>query len=276
MDKKKGHTMISNRLAKIFIAPLIVFTIFAHAEDEGIEVAKLCASGNVEGHYNPVIGPLGKVDLYLVCLGPTRIIATFKWDQNMYDTLVYAVTDGDILTLSSFKMSFDEAGSNPGSGEPYKRIQLRISALKQGRLVGRYRSTQLRESLSFDVPRISGFPNLMADSQRQYGSELVGFYALQDSLPGLGYSGSVLLEIDIFGGTQRLALMGGKKGEALQLFMGMSATKRDVFYAGTGVRTGHMPFVHIRGKIIAPDHVEFYYFNTMTGMSGPFKANRVE
>lgn len=264
------------KISLLTITLLLNFTASAEISEK---IAELCASGKVEGHYRPATISMGKVDLYLLCIGDSRIVASVGWGDKprLYDTLVFNAVDGDVLTLSDFKLDFEEGGGLPASGQAYKRLQLSISALKNSELKGRFRAVRIVRSVPVVAVREESFPDAMAlaDTSRDYGREIVGLYQLDQKVRGLNFGMPTVIDVDVLGNQQRLALIDGRN-ESLTMYMGMVHNNHNVFYAGSGLRNAAMPFIHVRGRLIDQDKIEFYYFSTMSGMSGPYTATRTD
>ena len=245
-------------------------------------VQDICKTGRAEGGYTKTLSPdLGPAEIYIICVGSSSVYATASLKSaGGFASMVHITVEGDRISFLSYDPL--ESGSKTSAGlMPSPEFHFSIEALKRGELIGDYRSLRLVWPVEISFKKFVSFPNVraLANGSRSY-SKVPGRYIIENpaQLRGLVTS-PAYVRIDITVGMQRIFV--SDQNLAYGLFNGLRATERenskDVFSAISGVDDGtygKSVMTHVRGHMLSDDEIEFYYFTTLKGMKGPFRAKR--
>ncbi len=285
--------MKSIKSLSLLLAATLVIPFSARADEDPIASAAiqdLCASGSAEGSYSATVDKLGQLAIYIVCTGAGNIVATMRDSLNGKPesgggiasnqiTLVYNAVDDDTLSFVSFHGTPDDVNSMASTGTD-GRLQVSLSALKQGELKGTLRFLRLLQPVKVQAKRQKAFPALLPTSPGPAGAakSYVGIFKTDPkNRPQLVPD---LISLDVIGGVQRATLNFSDPlmDTAYALYNGLKASEAgSVFYVTSGVDeglSGRTTAQHIRGQVISANEIEFYFLSTQFGMLGPFRAKR--
>jgi hypothetical protein len=276
----------------LFAGVLIVGAKAARAFDENDPlvrgaVADLCRTGKAEGEYDAVLpASMGKVRFYILCLGTAGMVATgYVATSGTFQSMVHVAVDDDTISFLSWDPSSDGAMIAAGH-TPSPELHASITALKNGVLSGSYHNQGQARELNILVARNENTtkvpPDILSKKKSDFDYRKVkGRFLLEhpEKLKKLGVSVG-FITLNIVAGAQVAHLNGGSGMSAL-LLSGLPATAAnnsgDLFAINSGVDDGIYGasiINHIRGHMTTDDEIEFWFFNTQLGFSGPYLAKR--
>ena len=237
----------------------------------------LCSEGKVEGGYKVVSGHSSYM-IYLVCQGIAGIDATVVSESGGRDvvSMIYTSLDEETFSFVSFHIGTEDAKTSTGMNVADGRLKLNFELLKKGILSGTYKTLRVAEPISFRVNRSKEFPQIysQANHANNFKKQALGVYKMVAPLGPM--SPGTTIYLDEVGGIQRVNFQ--SPNDSVALYDGITMDGADqTFVATSGMDDGiggHGPLFHIRGKISGPNEIQFYYFSTSGGMSGPFIARK--
>jgi hypothetical protein len=270
---------------------LIVGAKAAWADDDNDRVkdavADLCHSGKAEGEYDAVIpAPTGQVRLYILCRGTAGMVATaYVPASGTFQSMVHVAVDDDTISFLSWDPTSD--GATIAAGQtPSPELHASITALKNGTLSGSYQNRSQAREVDILVARNEDPAKVPPDILSKKNPDrdfrkVKGRFLLEhpEQLKKLGVSMG-FITLNIVAGAQVAHLNDGS-GMAELLLSGLPATAAnnvgDLFAISSGVDDGVYGasiINHIRGHMTSDDEIEFWFFNTQLGFSGPYLAKR--
>jgi hypothetical protein len=270
---------------------LIVGAKAAWADDDNdpvkASVADLCQSGKAEGEYDAVLpAPMGQVRLYILCRGTAGMVATgYAAAGGIFQSMVHVAVDDDTISFLSWDPTSDGATIAAGH-TPSPELHASITALKNGVLSGSYQNQSQAREVDILVARNEDPAKVPPDilskkNPNRDFRKVKGRFLLEhpEQLKKLGLSMGIIT-LNIVAGAQVAHLDDGSGLSAL-LLSGLPATAAnnsgDLFAINSGVDDGvyGASFInHVRGHMTSDDEVEFWFFNTQLGFSGPYLAKR--
>lgn len=274
----------------LFCAGVLIFGVkasWADSDNDPVRgaVADLCQSGKAEGEYDAAFpAPTGQVRLYILCRGIAGMVATgYVSASGTFQSMVHVSVDDDTISFLSWDPSSDGATIAAGH-TPSPELHASIAALKNGVLSGRYQSQSLVREIDILVTRNEAKAPPDIISKKNPGRDfrkVKGRFLLEhpEQLKQLGVSMGYIT-VNIVAGAQVAHLNDGSGLSAL-LLSGSPATVTnnlgDLFSINSGVDDGVYGasiINHIRGHMTSDDEIEFWFFNTQLGFSGPYLARR--
>ena len=266
---------------------LIVGAKAAWADDDNDPVkgavADLCQSGKAEGEYDAVLpAPMGQVRLYILCRGTAGMVATgYVAASGTFQSMVHVAVDDDTISFLSWDPT--SYGAMIAAGHtPSPELHASITALKNGVLSGSYQNQSQAREVDVLVARNEDPAKLPPDilsKKNPDGHFPKGRFLLEhpEQLKKLGVSMG-FVTLNIVAGAQVAHLNDGSGMSAL-LLSGLPATAAngDLFAINSGADDGVYGasiINHIRGHMTSDDEIEFWFFNTQLGFSGPYLAKR--
>jgi hypothetical protein len=270
---------------------LIVGAKTAWADDDNDPVkgafADLCQSGKAEGEYDAVLpAPTGQVRLYILCRGTAGMVATgYVAASGTFQSMVHVAVDDDTISFLSWDPTNDGATIAAGR-PPSPELHASIAALKNGVLSGSYQNQSQAREVDILVTRNEDPAKLPPDilskkNPNRDFRKVKGRFLLEhpEQLKKLGVSMG-FITLNIVAGAQVAHLNDGSSVSAL-LLSGLPTTAAnnlgDLFAINSGVDDGFYGasiINHIRGHMTNDDEIEFWFFNTQLGFSGPYLAER--
>ena len=237
----------------------------------------LCADGKAEGGYK-VTSQQSSYMIYLVCQGTSGIDATVVSETGGRDvvSMIYTSLDDDTFSFVSFHIGIEDAKTSTGMNVADGRLKLNYDLLKKGILSGTFKTLRMAEPISFRVNRSKEFPQIysQANHANNFNKQALGRYKMVAPIGPMAPGTTIYL--DEVGGIQRVNFQ--SSNDSVALYDGQTMEGADqTFVATSGMDDGiggHGPLFHIRGKINGPNEIQFYYFSTSGGMSGPFLARK--
>jgi hypothetical protein len=232
-----------------------------------------------EGAYKQSLGD-GESYAFLICTSASSMVAVVR-NKNAYFELTMAHTaiNGDDLYFVTFDPSEDGARGALGNS-PDPRLKLSISAIRQGLMLGEYRSMILRKPVMVSASRAVSFPNLIAQANPAFDYRTIRGRFVIDHIEQLKKVQAVApayVAIESIGPRLRVNLNDSGTIQ-YSLYNGISVKDAyNVVYASSGVDDslgGKTPFVHVRGKLVDENHLELFFFQSQYGMTGPISAHR--
>jgi len=276
----------------LFCAGVLIVGVKAAWADDNNDpvkgtVADLCQSGKAEGEYDAVLpAPMGQVRLYILCRGTAGMVATvYVTASGTFQSMVHVAVDDDTISFLSWDPTSD--GAKIAAGHlPSPELHANITALKNGVLRGSYQNQSQAREVDILVARNEDPAKVPPDilskkNPNRDFRKVKGRFLLEhpEQLKKLGLSMGIIT-LNIVAGAQVAHLDDGSGLSAL-LLSGLPATAAnnsgDLFAINSGVDDGvyGASFInHVRGHMTSDDEVEFWFFNTQLGFSGPYLAKR--
>jgi hypothetical protein len=263
----------------------------SHLPDDDSAIKSLCQSKDTEGSYDLKLDGIS-ARLWVICQSEARILASINIPDLFYTvTMVHVAINRrnpDLLSLATYDLSEEGAKTVNGRIKSHAVLRLSVGALRHGMAVGEFQRNPVLP-IAISAARTVPLPNLLADSSR----------AEEPSFP---FSGSFYIEKPTEQGGKRefqlakiklpaclvMAIDGNLRtvnfhdsgNLAIWLAWGSSADSGgNVFYSTNGIDdglAGKDSVTQIRGVFLTSDLIEFFYFNSLTGISGPFHAIRLD
>ena len=272
----------------LFCAGVLIVGVKAAWADDNNDpvkgtVADLCQSGKAEGEYDAVLpAPMGQVRLYILCRGTAGMVATvYVTASGTFQSMVHVAVDDDTISFLSWDPTSDGATIAAGH-TPSPELHASITALKNGVLSGSYQNQSQARELDILVARNEDPDKVPPDILSKKNPDRhfpKGRFLLEhpEQLKQLGVSIG-FITLNIVAGAQVAHLNYGMNLSAL-LLSGLPATAAngDLFAINSGADDGVYGasiINHIRGHMTSDDEIEFWFFNTQLGFSGPYLAKR--
>jgi hypothetical protein len=226
-----------------------------------------------------------------------------------------AIDGDDTISFATTDLSEDAGKTSDGKTLWHAILQLSIKSLFNGTAEGtliRRASLPVR----IKAKRMTALPNIMSQNTRQStrstelnpscptpktttevpASKYSGVYVLQEPnvaeikrmFNAVKVKMPAYLVIAIAGGIQRVDFQDSSGNLGIFLFWGLSTKVRknepdllreDIIYASNGIddlSSGNTPIIQIRGRFVSENELQFWYFNSVTGLLGTFRAIRAE
>ncbi len=262
----------------LLVAPLIfMLPQISHADDDATQKVsqELCANGVAEGGYTLSIKNLGDYHINIVCVNASSLALSLRelGPQGVINTtLAQTAIDDDMMTFMAFHASGDDAKTmSPNNIDV--RLKLSVSELKHGVMKGFYKTGLFLDWSVVSAKKESTFPQLLKEASPSANYKQAYISSFNVNIP----TGPMVMTLDIVGGIQRIN-MNFPGVMTAALYNGLRASSAgNIFYATAGVDDGTFGksnLYHVRGRILNANELEVYYLDSLTGMSGPFKAVR--
>jgi hypothetical protein len=265
----------------------------SHPPDNDFDLAIKfpCQSKDTEGGYDFKLDG-ASARLWVICQSETRILASINIPDLFYTvTMVHAAINRrnpDVLSLATYDLSEEGAKTVNGRIKSHAVLRLSIGALRHGMAIGEFQRNPVLP-ISINATRREPLPGLLAETGRAQESSFQfsgSFYIEKPTEEGrkrafqlakIKLPACLVMAID---GNLRTVNFHDSGNLAIWLAWGSPAdTGGKVFYSTNGIDdglAGKDSVTQIRGVFLTPNLIEFFYFNSLTGLSGPFHAVRMD
>jgi len=262
------------------------------ADDEyDLVIKSLCKSQDTEGSYDWKLDG-ASARLWVICQSETRILASINSPDLFYTvTMVHTAINHrnpDVLSFATYDLSEEGAKTVNGRIKSHAVLRLSIGALRQGKAVGEFQRNPVLP-MPINTPRTMPLPSLLAETGRAQESSFQfsgSFYIEKPTdeakkrrfqLVNIKPPACLVMAID---GNLRTVNFHDSGSLAIWLAWGWSADSGgNVFYSTNGIDdglAGKDSVTQIRGVFLTSNLIEFFFFNSLTGISGPFHAVRMD
>jgi hypothetical protein len=254
----------------------------------GSAIKRLCQGRDAEGGYDWKMDGLA-ARVWVVCQSETRVLASVNTLDHVYIiTMVYTAINRknpDILSFATYDLSADGARTVNGRVKSHAVLRLSLEALRRGSLAGEFQRNAILP-IAVNAVRTTPLPSLLADANAAFAFEFSGSFYVEEPKAEADRRGFQSLRIrwpaclvTAVDGDIRSANFHDSSNLAIWLPWGSAASGGNVFYATNGVEeplAGKDSVTQIRGSFVSADVIEFYYFNSLVGLSGPLRAIRMD
>jgi hypothetical protein len=275
---------------------LVVFsfalpTSLARAEEDVPDaVTKLCMSEEAEGGYDWNWQGM-KARIYIVCQGRSNIVAAITSLDSIGSFrlgLVHTAIQDERLQFTTYDATSDGVKLVDGRNPSHAVLELSIPGLSEGRAIGTYTPSN-NIPAKVNAQRTKRLPHLLPqdDLASNFGGQFPGTYLIEKpsnatikrDFERVGIVLPAYLTFQIVNGIQMATFHDSGHFRNFLVF-GMSAKKAgNVFYIANGVddgSAGRDTVTQVRGRFRTPDAIEFFYFNSFTGLVGLIRATRLD
>jgi hypothetical protein len=295
MSSELASSMKTRALKIATIVALVVgaqafFADGGQTDDDPNSVIKsLCRSKDAEGGYDWKLGGEA-ARIWVVCQSETRVLASINTlDSNYTLTMVHTAIsrrNPDILSFATYDLSADGARTVNGRVISHAILRLSIQALRQGRAIGEFQRNAILP-ITVNAKRTMPLPSLLAETTPagQFLPQFSGSFLIEEpsvdsvkrdfQLVKIKPPACLVTAVD---GDLRSANLHDSGHLAILLPWGSADSDENVFYATNGVDdyfAGKDSVTQIRGVFLTSDLIEFFYFNSLVGLGGPFRAVRM-
>ena len=265
----------------------------AHSADDDFDlvIKSLCKSKDTEGSYDWKLDG-ASARLWLICQSETRILASINIPDLFYTvTMVHTAINRknpDVLSFATYDLSEEGAKTVNGRLKSHAVLRLSIGALRHGMAVGEFQRNPVLP-IPLNVARAMPLPSLLAETERieQPSFQFGGSFYIEKPTEEAGKRQFQLVKIKLpaclvmaIDGNLKTVNFHDSGSLAIWLTWGSSADSGgNVFYSTNGIDdglAGKDSVTQVRGVFLTSNLIEFFYFNSLTGISGPFRAVRME
>jgi hypothetical protein len=267
-----------------------VFADGGQTDDDPNSVIKsLCRSKDAEGAYDwKLDGEAARI--WVICQSETKVLTSINiLDSNYTISMVHTAINRrnpDILSFATYDLSADGARTVNGRVISHAILRLSIQGLRQGTAIGEFQRNAILP-ITVNAIRTKPLPNLLAQTTpaREFLPHFSGSFLIEEPSVGgvMGEFQKVKIKppaclITAVDGDLRSANLHDSGNLAIWLAWGSADGGENVFYATNGVDdyfAGKDSVTQIRGVFLTSDLIEFFYFNSLVGLGGPFRAVRM-
>jgi len=288
------------KLCVLRLAIFVALSAAAHSaladagpKDDDLDAAikPLCTTKDTEGSYDWKLDG-APARLWVICQSQTRILASINIPDAFYTlTMVHIAINrrnSDILSFATYDLSPEGAMIVNGRTKSHAVLRLSIRALRQGMAVGEFQRNPILP-IPIDVTRTKPLPSLLAQtsSAQAPSFQFSGSFYIEQPSDEEGRQAFQRVKIKppacmaiAIDGNLRTVNFHDSGNLAMWLPWGSPADSGgNVFYATNGVDdalAGKDSITQIRGTFLAANLIEFFYFNSLIGLAGPFRAIRMD
>jgi hypothetical protein len=267
-----------------------VFADVGQTDDDPKAIIKsVCRSKDAEGGYDwKLDGQAARI--WVVCQSESTVLASINTLDSIYTlTMVHTAINRrnpDILSFATYDLSADGAKTVNGLVTSHAILRLSIQALRQGGAIGEFQRNAILPT-SVNAKRTKPLPSLLArmSTAREPLPQFSGSFLIEEpsadnvkrdfQMVKIKLPACLVTAVD---GDLRSANLHDSGHLAIWLPWGSADSGENVFYATNGVDdylAGKDSITQIRGVFLTSDLMEFYYFNSLVGLGGPFRAVRM-
>jgi hypothetical protein len=260
-------------------------------DDFDSAIKALCKSKDTEGSYDWKLDG-ASARLWVICQSETRLLASISIPDSFYAvTMVHTAINRrnpDILSFATYDLSAEGAKTVNGRIKSHAVLRLSIQALRHGMAVGEFQRNPILP-ISVNAARTKPLPSLLAEAgpAQESSFPFSGNFYIEEpkdewrkrefELVKIKPPACLVTAID---GNLRTVNFHDSGNLAIWLAWGSSVDSGgNVFYSTSGVDdglAGKDSVTQIRGVFLTSNLIEFFYFNSLTGLSGPFHAARMD
>jgi hypothetical protein len=285
----KTHALKAATIVVLVVGAQAVSADGGQTDDDPSVVKSLCRSKDAEGGYDwKLDGEAARI--WVICQSDTRVLASINTlDSNYTITMVHTAINrrnSDILSFATYDLSADGARTVNGRVISHAILRLSIQALRRGTAIGEFQRNAILP-ITVNAIRTKPLPNLLAQTTpaREFLPQFSGSFFIEEPSVGgvMGEFQKVKIKppaclVTAVDGDLRSANLHDSGNLAIWLAWGSADSGENVFYATNGVDdyfAGKDSVTQIRGVFLTSDLIEFFYFNSLVGLGGPFRAVRM-
>jgi len=254
-------------------------------------IKSLCKGKETEGRYDWKLDG-ASAHIWLICQSETRILASINIPDAFYTvTMIHTAMNrrnSDILSFATYDLSSEGAKTVNGRIKSHAILRLSIQALRRGMAVGEFQRNPILP-ISINATRTKPLPSLFAETTLppEPSFEFSGNFYIEEPKEEVGRRQFQFAKIKLpaclvmaIDGNLRTVNFHDSGNLAMWLTWGSSAdTGGNVFYSTNGVDdglAGRDSVTQVRGAFLTSNLIEFFYFNSLMGLAGPFHAVRMD
>jgi hypothetical protein len=285
----KTHPLKAATIVVLVVGAQAVSADGGQTDDDPSVIKSLCRSKDAEGGYDwKLDGEAARI--WVICQSDTRVLASINTlDSNYTITMVHTAINRrnpDILSFATYDLSADGARTVNGRLISHAILRLSIQALRRGTAIGEFQRNAILP-ITVNAIRTKPLPNLLAQTTpaREFLPQFSGSFFIEEPSVGgvMGEFQKVKIKppaclVTAVDGDLRSANLHDSGNLAIWLAWGSADSGENVFYATNGVDdyfAGKDSVTQIRGVFLTSDLIEFFYFNSLVGLGGPFRAVRM-
>jgi hypothetical protein len=285
----KTHALKAATIVVLGVGAQAVSADGGQTDDNPSVIKSLCRSKDAEGGYDwKLDGEAARI--WVICQSDTRVLASINTlDSNYTITMVHTAINRrnpDILSFATYDLSADGARTVNGRLISHAILRLSIQALRRGTAIGEFQRNAILP-ITVNAIRTKPLPNLLAQTTpaREFLPQFSGSFFIEEPSVGgvMGEFQKVKIKppaclVTAVDGDLRSANLHDSGNLAIWLAWGSADSGENVFYATNGVDdyfAGKDSVTQIRGVFLTSDLIEFFYFNSLVGLGGPFRAVRM-
>jgi hypothetical protein len=291
------HPMQLCVLKLVMVVTLVVGGRLATADSDASDndfdsvIKSLCKSKDTEGSYDwKLDGESARI--WVICQSETRILASINIPDEFYTlTMVHTAINRrnpDVLSFATYDLSAEGAKTVNGRIKSHAVLRLSIEALRHGRAVGELQRNPVLP-ISINAARTKPLPSLLAEAgpAPEPFLQFSGSFYIEEpaeevtkrefQLVNVKPPACLVMAVD---GNLRTVNFHDSGTLAIWLAWGSSADSGgNVFYSTNGIDdglAGKDSVIQIRGVFLTANLIEFFFLNSLKGLSGPFHAVRMD